>query len=115
MGETHATNMMKQALLLLLIGLAVVRAMPRTNEDVYDEDTIDDFSNSDSRRLPKGSRASLTATFNEEGTIEGTIKVIQSKVNLGRFQAIWKADFTAFDLEEQTSLCPSGELNWHVH
>jgi len=124
MGETKTTNMMKQALLLLLIGLALLRAMPQTNEDVYDEEASVGFSNSDSRR---GRKAKLTATF--DATIVGpndppgsdfstrlyaTIEVTQSRSDLRKKRAKWRATFRDFD-NSKDGLCPGGSLNWHVH
>merc|ERR1739838_321151 len=115
MGETPTANMPKQALLLLLIGLAVVCAMPRTNEDVYVEDTPDGFSSmSGSRRADECSNGELHAEFHFD-TIDATVKVTQSPSDLANQKATWNATFNEIS-GSISDICPDPSmLNWHVH
>lgn len=50
----------------------------------------------------------LTATFNEK-LLKGTISVVQGT---DKTVARWEAKF---DYIDKHGLCPSGEMNWHVH
>ena len=54
--------------------------------------------------------ASLKVDFTSTG-ITATVEVTQSSSDLASETAHWTATFEEFD----SNLCPSGQLNWHVH
>ena len=62
-------------------------------------------------KKPKPKRDRLKAVFKFGDDLRATVQVHQTKGQKAANVAIWNVKIHKFN----TDLCPSGELNWHVH